>query len=298
MQGITKAHHLISSNQHILDALILNAKDKTTMLQIQYNPLPISIENDQEALKQCIEASLQELAQSESIIQSMDIKEQELNQKLASTNRTLYALSSINHKRQIGICNSLSQTGFEFSVRPITQPNSYENCTLNTTAHLRISIKTGRFLELEHWYLTLHLEPTAGSGQIKTIPVIGFESHYDNGIERYIIWERDIEIVVCLLPLTMSATMMMDLEKGSAAPFPVCKMVLDDLHFAGPCSENLSQAIERRGLEEISGRLMQSYEQQMMCDRSGRYPFARLKLKQQQQQVNGTNSKSIKLIPN
>jgi hypothetical protein len=283
MQGITKAHHLISSNQHHIDAVILNAQNKPTMVQIQYNPTPVSIENDEDALRQCIETSLQELEQSESIVRSMDLKEQELNQKLASTNRTLYALRSIHHKRQIGICNSLSQTGFEFSVRPITRSNSYENCMVNTTAHLRICIKTGRFLELEHWHLVLHLEPmSTQQGQIKTIPVIGFESHYDNGIERYIVWERDIEIDVCLLPFTMKATMLMTLEGGSEAPFPVCEMILDDLHFAKPCSENLREGIERRGLEEISARLMQSYEQQQKYDLSGKYPFARLMQKQQQ----------------
>lgn len=284
MQGVSKTYHLISNNEHILDAIILNDReDKTAMVQIQYNPTRISIENDEDALKQCIESSLQELAQSESIVQSMNAKELELSEKLASTNRTLYALRSIHHKRQIGVWNSFSQTGFAFSVRPITLSNSYENCTLNTTAHLRVCIKTARFLELENWHLALHLEPTnMNDGQIKTVPVIGFEPHYDNGIERYIIWERDIEIDVRLLPFTLNAMLMMTLEEDSIAPFPVCEILLDDLHFARPCSENLTQGIERRGLEEISARLMSSYAQQMAYDRSGKHPFARLKLKQQQ----------------
>ncbi|KAK4514860.1 uncharacterized protein ATC70_002465 [Mucor velutinosus] len=248
--------------------------------RIQYNNIPISIANNAEAMQQLIEDTLEELAQEEDTVKSMEIKEQALSDKLASTNRTLYALRSINDKRELGLCNSLDSTGFEFTVRPITRSNSNENCSLNTRAYLRICIKTSRFLELEGWDLSIQLFPMDSTliGQTKMISVIGFEPHYENGIERHVIWERDIEVDLNKqqLPAKVSTTLIMTLNNTKELLFPVSELILDDIHFACPCSSHIKTSIERRGLDEISNRLMQSYRQQKLHDRTGRYPLARL----------------------
>lgn len=165
-------------------------------------------------------------------------------------------------------------------MRPITVSNSNENSSLNTKAYLRICIKTSRFLELEGWDLSIQLFPVDSAliGETKLISVIGFEPHYENGIERHVVWERDIEIDLDTqrLPAKVSTTLIMTLNDTKELLFPVSELILDDVHFARPCSTHMKTSIERRGLDEISNRLMQSYQQQKVHDRTGRYPLARL----------------------
>lgn len=50
--------------------------------RIKYNTIPISIENNAEAMQQLIEETLQELAQEEAMVKSMEIKEQVLQHEL------------------------------------------------------------------------------------------------------------------------------------------------------------------------------------------------------------------------
>lgn len=221
-----------------------------------------------------------------------------MSDKLASTNRTLYALKNINDKRELGICNSFDSTGFEFSIRPITKSNSNENCSLNTKAYLRICIKTSRFLELEGWDLSIQLFPIDSPlvGETKLISVIGFEPHYENGIERHAIWERDIELdlVKQRLPTKVSTTLIMAVDgDNKELLFPVSELIIDDIHFASPCSSHIKTSIERRGLDEISNRFMKSYEQQKLHDRTGRYPFVRLLRNQQTNKKTILNQKNV-----
>ncbi|KAL9548307.1 hypothetical protein MBANPS3_005749 [Mucor bainieri] len=282
MSQLSSVQHLrVHDKENCIFETVSEKENGIEFSRIKYNSAPISIENNAEAMQQLIENTLDELAQEEAIVKSMEIEEQALNDKLASTNRTLYALRSINDKREIGLCNSLDSTGFEFTVRPITQSNSNENCSLNTKAYLRICIKTSRFLELEGWDLSIQLFPvdsTLTGGEAKLISVVGFEPHYKNGIERHVVWERDIEIDLDKqrLPAKVSTTLIMTLNDTKELLFPVSEMILDDIHFARPCSTHLKASIERRGLDEISNRLIQSYQQQKLHDRTGRYPLARL----------------------
>lgn len=105
---------------------------------------------------------------------------------------------------------------------------------------------------------------------------MGFESQYDNGIERSILWERDIAIDLknITLPLQVDMTLIMTLEKETEIiRFPVSEMTIDDLHFVKPCSKDIQVSIERRGLDEISNKLIRSYNLQLMNDRSGIYPL-------------------------
>lgn len=267
---------------HSFDALCNDG----TVNNIRFNPTPVSIANNPTDISALIKDTLAELEFSENTVKSLENKEQELNQKLSSTNRTLYALRSINQKRKLGVCNSLESTGFEFQMRPITRSESISNCSLHSTSYLRICIKTSRFLELEDWDLVLNLFPALQTskkslrGETKTVPVMGFEIHYENGIERYSFWERNVEIDLesLTLPLEVSATLVMSSVEEGKLPlrFPVAKIKVDDLHYAIPCSPNFMTSIERRGLEEVSSRLMDSYNKQKLHDKTGRYPFARL----------------------
>ncbi|CEP12636.1 hypothetical protein [Parasitella parasitica] len=288
MLNISKVKHLRVLDNDIFET-ISEINDCIELKRIRYNKVPISIENDTAAMQQLIEETLQELAQEEAMVRSMEIKEKELSDKLASTNRTLYALRSINDRRELGLCNSFDSTGFEFSVRPITKSNSNENCSLNTQAYLRICIKSSRFLELEGWDLSIQIFPIDSMiGETRLISVIGFEPYYENGIERHVIWERDIELDLTKqrLPAKVSTTLIMAVDNKKELRFPVSEMIIDDIHFARPCSSHIKTSIERRGLDEISTRLMQSYQQQRLHDRTGKYPFARL-LQQQQQTRHG-----------
>jgi hypothetical protein len=278
---IFKRLRMCGASNYSFDALSGNG----IMMNIQFNPTPVSVANNPNDISALIKDTLAELEFSESSVRSLENKEQDLNQKLSSTNRTLYALRSINSKRKLGICNSLESTGFEFTMCPTTRPESIANCSLHPTSYLRVCIKTSRFLELEDWDLSLDLFPynrqssKSSLGETKTVPVMGFEIHFDNGIERYSFWERDIEIdLECLtLPLEVSATLIMSAEKEKLPlRFPVSKMIVDDLHYAVPCGPDFITSIERRGLEEVSNRLINSYNRQKLNDKSGKHPFARL----------------------
>lgn len=175
----------------------------------------------------------------------------------------------------MGMINSLDTTGFEFTVRPILKSNSSENCCLQTTAYLRVCIKTSRFLELEQWDLTVDLySPFTKTGQSKLISVIGFESHYDHGIERSIIWERDIALDL-VLPVQVTTSLVMTQDK-EIIRFPLAEMNLDDLHFIKPCSVDMQTSIERRGIDEVSSKLIKAYNLQVLHDRSRVNPLATL----------------------
>lgn len=269
--------------EYTFDSLFDQQGKNIQMMTYKYDPTPVSIANNPDAISDLIQKTLDELKCRESALKSLDSAEQELNQRLSSTNRTLYALRSINSKRKSGFCNSLESTGFEFTMRSITKSESIANCSLHSTAYLRICIKTSKFLELENWDLELSLFPHKQSsdllGKTKTVPVMGFETSYENGIERYSTWERDIEIDLekVKLPLKVSATLIMSIDQDNPPlRFPISRMIVDDLHYAIPCSPDFVTSIERRGLEEVSQRLIYSYNKQKLYDKSGRYPFARL----------------------
>lgn len=267
--------------EYTFDSLFDQSRENIQMMTYKYDPTPVSIANNPDAISVLIKNSLDDLSSRESDLKRLDIAEQELTQKLASTNKTLYALKSVKNRRKPGSCNSLESTGFEFTMHPITKSESIANCSLHSTAYIRICIKTSRFLELENWDLELGLFPHRQPvlGMTKTVSVMGFEASYENGIERYSMWERDIEIDLekVKLPIQVSTTLIMSIDQDKPPlRFPVSKMVVDDLHFAIPCSPDFITSIKRRGLEEVSQRLVDSYNKQKLFDKSGRYPFARL----------------------
>ncbi|KAI7898587.1 uncharacterized protein BX663DRAFT_524689 [Cokeromyces recurvatus] len=263
LQGTSGAHQIFCyTNKALFEALLVTSST-ITMVQYKYNS-SVSIVNNPEAIQLAIEDALDELAISESVIQSVTQKDESLNKQLISINRTLYALRSINNQRELGIGNSLETTGFELTVRPVMKTNAYESCQFNTTCHLRVCIKTSNFLELEHWDLYVYLMHN-GIGQQHLISLVGFEPHYEMGIERYLIWERDIQIDLSslILPLEISTELVM----SPAFHFPVSRMILDDFHFAIPVTQDINLSIKKRGLEEISNRLLQSLNKQSMHDR-------------------------------
>jgi hypothetical protein len=162
-------------------------------------------------------------------------------------------LKGIQNKRKLGVINALDTTGFEFTVRPILKSSSSENCCLPTAAYLRVCIKTSKFLELEQWDLAIDLySEFTETGQSKLVSVIGFESHYDNGIEKSIIWERDVvmDLRNTVFPLKVNTALIMTVDSDMIR-FPLSEMTIDDLHFIKPCSSGMQTSIERRGLDEI-----------------------------------------------
>ncbi|KAI8991086.1 hypothetical protein BDF20DRAFT_811261, partial [Mycotypha africana] len=241
-----------------------------------------------EVIHTMIQDSLEDLAEEESSIKLQKQAEEKLSETLVSMNRTLYALHAINEKRNLGICHSLESTGFEFSIRPIVKSFSDQNCTFNTKAFLRVCIKTSPFLELEDWTLCLHHDDPSPTASImhttaKLVPIIGFEPFYENALERFIIWERDIEIDIVNtypLPLNVKASLIMstratmngsvtegealDAENESVIEFPVSDTTVDDFHFLYPCHPNMAMTIERRGLDEVTHRLITSYNAQKL----------------------------------
>lgn len=210
-----------------------------------------------------------------------------MSRKLASVNQTLYAIQSINSKRKKGIPNSLEDTGFEFTLCPVVKSTSLANICLQPTTYLRVCIKTNKFLQLESWYLALDLFSENNiTGETKTLPVIGFESHYEQGLELYSVWERDVSIEPSQLPLKVTCALVMS-SLNEPLRFPVAEMMVDDIHFAMPCNTNLIQSIQRRGLDDVSRELNESYTRQILLDKTGSYPFARFLRKQNfSQQVN------------
>ncbi|KAI9472479.1 MAG: hypothetical protein EXX96DRAFT_584275 [Benjaminiella poitrasii] len=273
LQGIYGiAHQLFCFRDDTLfEALLESSSSDTTMVQVKYKPSLISVTDNPEAIKLLIQESLDELATSESIIQSITHQEESLSSQLVSINKTLYALRNINRQRELDVNNSLETTGFELTVRPVMQSNAYESCSgnFNTTCYLRICIKASFFLELEQWDLNVYLM-REGVGQQRIIPLAGFEPHYEMGIQRYLIWERDVQVDLSslILPLEVSTELVMNHNESSMFHFPISKMILDDFHFAIPVTKDVNMTMKRRGLEEISNRLMQSYYQQRIRDRN------------------------------
>ncbi|KAI7889970.1 uncharacterized protein EV154DRAFT_266772 [Mucor mucedo] len=268
---------------YTFDSLFDQSNGNVQMMTYEYDPTPVSIANNPDAISDLIQISLADLTSKESELKRLDCAEQELSRRLVSTNRTLYALQSIQQKRTPGVCHSLETTGFEFTMRAITKPESIANCSssLYSTAYLRIKIQTSRFLELENWDLELGFFPRHdGYSTTRTVSVMGFEPTYENGIERASMWERDFELDLekVKLPIQVSATLIMSVDENQTPPlrFPIAKMNLDDLHLVMPCSPDILTTIQRRGLEQVSQRLIDSYHKQKLFDKSGRYPFARL----------------------
>lgn len=266
----------------------LSDQEQATVQMMTYefpSMIPVSIANDPEAIQQLTKEALDDLKLSEFELKDLDRQEQKMSQRLASTNRTLYALQAIHKRRKPGTCHSLESTGFEFTMRPVIKSESLANASLHATSYLRLCIKTTGFLELEDWEIELDLRPYGSSstavvvGETRTEAVMGFETFYENGIERYSAWERDIELDLekVKLPLEVSVCLRMAIEDDEPSlRFPVSKMVIDDLHFAIPCSADFITTVHRRGLEQVSHRLMKAYHKQVLYDKSKRYPFSRL----------------------
>ncbi|CAO3677430.1 unnamed protein product [Rhizopus stolonifer] len=252
--------------------------------RIKYDIQAISKENDPQAIRALIKDALEELAFSENDLKKIEEDEQNLNQKLTSVNRTLYALQSIHSKRKRNICNSLEDTGFEFAVCPVVKTASLANTCLQPMSYLRVHIKTFKFLQLEQWYLMLDMfSQSDKAGETRMLPIVGFESHYEQGIERYTVWERDIPMNSIQLPLKVTCNLVMMSEEPLR--FPVTEMIIDDLHFAIPCSDDTIQGIQRKGLDDISNELHESYRLQMLLDKTGKYPFARFLQKHSSKQI-------------
>ncbi|KAI9357165.1 hypothetical protein BD770DRAFT_97830 [Pilaira anomala] len=277
------------SSENTFDSLS-DQEQQATVQMMTYkfqSMIPVSIANDPEGIRQLTKEALDDLKLSELELKELDRQEQKMSQRLASTNRTLYALQGIHKRRkQPGTCHSLENTGFEFTMRPVIKSESLANASFHASSYLRLCIKTTGFLGLEDWEIELDLRPYESSstsvvvvGETRTLPVMGFETIYENGIERYSAWERDIELDLekVKLPLEVSVCLTMGIEHDAPSlRFPVSKMVIDDLHFAIPCSADFITTVHRRGLEQVSHKLMKAYHKQVLYDKSNRYPFARL----------------------
>ncbi|KAI8877831.1 hypothetical protein K501DRAFT_197267, partial [Backusella circina FSU 941] len=248
LQGATDICHLRAFDSKHIDTL---CKDGTYS-RIKYNSKRSSLKDDPEALSIVLKDTLREMELCEESIKALESTENELTEKLASVNKTLYAIRSISQKRKIGVCNSLETTGFELTVVPVTKSNSIANSTALSSAFLRVTIKTMGFLKLESWELKLDLFPYipymvnkksySERGHTMMVSIQGFESQYENGAEKYLMWERDIPIDLNThrLPLTVAASLTMDSTADqNMLLFPVSEMILDDLHFAMACTENM-----------------------------------------------------------
>ncbi|EIE77108.1 hypothetical protein RO3G_01812 [Rhizopus delemar RA 99-880] len=249
------------SNLRVLDQSTLEVLTNAFEYQkIRYDLQTVSAENDPQIIRTLIKDALEELAISETALKQIEEEEEDLSRKLASVNQTLYAIQSINSKRKRGIPNSLEDTGFEFTLCPVVKSTSLANTCLQPTTYLRVCIKTTKFLQLENWYLALDLfSENNKTGETKTLSVVGFESHYEQGLERYSVWERDVSIEPSQLPLKVTCTLVM-CSSNEPLRFPVAEMMVDDLHFAIPCNTDLIQ------------------------NKTGSYPFARFLRKQHSSQ--------------
>ncbi|ORE09337.1 hypothetical protein BCV72DRAFT_302923 [Rhizopus microsporus var. microsporus] len=265
----------------ILDRITLEVLcDNGEYQRVKFNPEATSVGNNPEAIHVLIQDALKELALGETSLKEMEREEQELNDKLVSVNQTLYAIQSIDIRRKKGLGNSLQDTGFEFTLCPVVKPASIANTCLQPVTYLRACIKTSMFLQLEHWELSLDLFPfevsTKDAGMTQYVPVVGFETHYEQHMERYSVWERDIPLDLnrCSLPLKATCTLIMISSEQKELRFPLAEMIVDDIHFAIPCTSDLIESIERRGLDEVTNRLNQSYQLLTLLDKTN--PFARL----------------------
>ncbi|KAI8989325.1 hypothetical protein BDB01DRAFT_718736, partial [Pilobolus umbonatus] len=239
---------LSNKEDYVLD--ILQRNPNCIAHRVRYNPVPVSIDNDPMALNTVIADTLKELEMSEITIKALDKEELELNASLTSTNHTLYALSHIKIKRDKRIGNTLKSTGFELTAQPILKNYSMTNSVSHSTTYIRISIKTSEFLKLEDWTVCLHLteedlspiqQSCSAVGEMKIIPIIGFQPLYENGIERYLLWERDVEIDIrrVSLPLIAKVYLQMNVDNADPLDFPVYEMLIDDIHFASPISKDI-----------------------------------------------------------
>ncbi|KAI9253184.1 hypothetical protein BY458DRAFT_589697 [Sporodiniella umbellata] len=277
LQQVSKLRIIDSSTLEVLTC-------SSEYRKVKYDTQSVLVEDDPEAIHALIKEALEELALSESSLAETEREEQSLTQKLGSVNRTVYALQSIDSRRKKNVCNSLEETGFEFTLCPVVKKLSVANSGLHPACYFRVCIRTLKFLQLESWELVLDLFSERDlAGKTLRIPIIGFESHYEQGIERYSLWDREIPMDAVELPLKVTCSLEMVSEVSLR--FPIGEMRVDDVHFAVPCSDNLIQAIQRRGLEDVSNELIGSYRLQMLLDKTGKYPFARFLRKQDSQQI-------------
>ena len=77
MQGLSNVILLASDHHDSFRAITVDPdQQQAHLLQVNYNPMPVSLEDDPKALKESIQQTLRELAQSESLVRQMDLKEQ------------------------------------------------------------------------------------------------------------------------------------------------------------------------------------------------------------------------------
>ncbi|KAG2232927.1 hypothetical protein INT48_006181 [Thamnidium elegans] len=279
---LIKRLRMTNRTDNIFDSLS-NQHENIQLNTFVLDSAPTSIENDPQAIIQLTNEALDDFKLSELDLKYLDQQEQNLSQKLSTTNQTLYALQTMDKRRKPGTFHSLDTSGFELTICPITRSESIANHSLQSTCYLRTRIKTSRFLQLEDWYLELdlfrHKQSKCLLGETKTVPVMAFETIYQNGIERYSVWQRDIQLDLerLTLPIQVSVYLTMSVEEHTPAiRFPVSNLVIDDLHFMISCSPDFIKTIQIRGLDQVSNKLMYAYCKQILCDKTTRYPFARL----------------------
>ncbi|KAI9272245.1 hypothetical protein EDC94DRAFT_595841 [Helicostylum pulchrum] len=280
--NLLKRLRMANQTNNIFDSLS-NQHGNIQLKTFILDSAPTSIKNDPQAIIQLTNEALDDLKLSELDLKYLDRQEQNLSQRLSTTNQTLYALQTMDKRRKPGTFHLLDTSGFELSIRPITTSASIANHSLQSTCYLRTCIKTSRFLQLEDWHLELdlfrHTQSKCLLGETKTVPVMAFETIYQNGIERYSAWQRDIQLDLESLTLPIKVSVYLTMSVDEHAPsirFPVSNLAIDDLHFMIPCSPDFIKTIQIRGLDQVSNKLMRAYCKQILYDKTTRYPFARL----------------------
>lgn len=96
MLQASKVQHLrILDKENRIFETVSQTDDGIEFSKIKYNHIPISIENDAEAMQQLIEDTLEELAQEEAMVKAMEAKEQVTGLKDVSLFNALRKMSGI-----------------------------------------------------------------------------------------------------------------------------------------------------------------------------------------------------------
>ncbi|KAI9274622.1 hypothetical protein BDA99DRAFT_244168 [Phascolomyces articulosus] len=311
--GTNQVNQIASTGKKNDDGFLfeLLKKDHTILtLRTQFRKVEKKLEDGSEQTEQAIQDILDELAQHENEQKEMEAYTKKINSKLASVNRTIYALQRIKaQKQKLDDQSDPCLSPFQCNIHPFVIPLSSRHYTGRASCALKIRIHTSMSLDWDKWYLHIdisnqkpplqekinrELNSTENSmdGLTLLMPLTGLSDNH--------IWERDIPVDMERLSFPVHVNFhlstCLDVDTNSLSDhdsttcpfllttsdtegkqfmFHLSEVTLDDLHFITPCTDSVLKSLEKDGIYETTRFLENECQRKKLLDNTNRYPLAR-----------------------
>ncbi|KAG0187092.1 hypothetical protein DFQ28_006897 [Apophysomyces sp. BC1034] len=241
------------------------------------------LSNDPLVLKSSIQDALNQLSVYEEQKKKLEMLHEEYNSSLIATNQILYALQSKSQK------NFGDQ--FHCDIRPVVVNESLEY-VIPAVSMLRVRVTTHWDMDWNNWQLHVHMvqqrtlsqetisadigRQDTGSGMSLSFPLAGLGSGNT--------WEKMIALDTenLRLPLDVFVKLSVTIpspdtqQSEGQSTFFVLNIMLDDLHFISPCSEDIRTEISLYNFQKVSAMGQKSTPSSKALGKSSQWPFSRL----------------------